>query len=112
MNDAVTIDVVLTGPAKVGGERRKPGATVSVDAVTLDHLVQAGAAERPVALAGAGALSQDEREQALKDALAELSDDAFKKDGGIRADALRELVGELGFEVTAERVAELRGNQS
>lgn len=37
-----------------------------------------------------------------------LPDGAFKKDGGIRAEALRGLVEHLGFEVTAEDVSAVK----
>lgn len=41
-------------------------------------------------------------------AIEALSNDDFKKDGGIRADALRDLQATLGFEITAEDVAVIR----
>ncbi len=41
----------------------------------------------------------------VRAAVLELPDEAFKKDGDIRADALRELNEKLGMQLTAENVA-------
>lgn len=46
--------------------------------------------------------------EAVTAAVDALLPEAFKKDGTIRADALRDLCKDLGFEVTAEDVASIR----
>lgn len=46
--------------------------------------------------------------EAMTTAVDALPENAFKKDGGIRSDALRDLNATLGFEVTAEDVAALK----
>ncbi|KIC38155.1 hypothetical protein RA27_20535 [Ruegeria sp. ANG-R] len=49
--------------------------------------------------------TDDAKVEALKKALSELPESAFKKDGDIRADALKALNDHLGFETTAAAVA-------
>lgn len=50
-------------------------------------------------------LSEEEKFEALREAVKELPDAAFKKDGEIRADALKALNEQLGMQLTAENVA-------
>lgn len=55
-------------------------------------------------------LTEDEQSRldALTNVVDQLPTGDFKKDGGIRADALKGLIETLGFEVTAEDVAAVR----
>ncbi|WP_171182205.1 hypothetical protein [Ruegeria sp. HKCCD8929] len=50
-------------------------------------------------------LSEEEKFEALRAAVKELPDTVFKKDGEIRADALKALNEQLGMQLTAENVA-------
>ncbi|WP_282093044.1 hypothetical protein [Epibacterium ulvae] len=53
--------------------------------------------------------AQDEKKfQALKAAVAGLPEEAFRVDGDARADTLKTLSADLGFDVTAEAVAIVR----
>ena len=54
-------------------------------------------------------VSDEERAEHLAATVKALSDADFRKDGVIRAESLRQLNDTLGFEVTAEVVAEALG---
>ncbi|WP_420011011.1 hypothetical protein [Tateyamaria sp.] len=94
---------------KMGGKYYMPGDPIAPSEDDLADL-PTGA----VSLVGeaetseAPELSDEERDAKLKAAVAELADADFKKDGNIRADSLKLLIEKVGFDVTADQVAEIK----
>lgn len=102
---------IATQRIKKNGTYYAAGDPITLNSDDLAELPEGAVreAEPEEAVAdGAADLTDAERQAALKSAVNELPDDAFKQDGEIRAAALRELNETLGFEVTAEGVAEAK----
>lgn len=82
---------------KKGGKVILPGQPINLTEEELAELPDGAVSAAPVTLT-------DE----LIDAVSALPAEAFRKDGEIRTDALKELCEHLGYDVTAEQVAEAR----
>lgn len=97
---------------KKGGKYYAPGDPITLSEAEAAALPKGAVSPRPTAGDEAGTapppLSDVARAERLKAAVDALTEADFKKDGGIRADALRELSESLGFEVTADAVAGLK----
>lgn len=100
---------------KVGGKHHVAGDRLDLTEEQLAELpagVVEQVADEDIAQDPADSLelTPEAREalEAMTAAVDALPEDAFKKDGGIRSDALRDLNATLGFEVTAEDVAALK----
>lgn len=88
---------------KTGGKSYAAGEPIELTKEELAELPDGAVSETEVV-----ELSEAEKTDALGKAVADLSVDVFKNDGGIRADALRALISTVGFEVTVQEVSDAR----
>ncbi|MGR3760894.1 hypothetical protein ACUXV3_12305 [Roseobacteraceae bacterium NS-SX3] len=97
---------------KKGGKHYAAGEPIELTEEELAELPEGAVAEEaPKAADGeetSSPAAPEDRAAMIAAAVAELDASAFKKDGGIRADVLRDLIAVLGFDVTAEEVAQAR----
>ena len=93
---------------KKDGKSYLPGDTIELTEDELAELPEEAVSLADVAARMEPALSDEQRAERLTAAVAGLTDADFRKDGVIRAESLRQLIETLGFEVTAEAVAEQR----
>ncbi len=101
---------------KLGGKVYKTGQTIVLTEADLNALPEGAVSLKSESdpdapsVFGPPAPSELTEEFRLSVAVSGLEDGDFKKDGNIRADSLKRLIEEVGFDVSAEQVAKIKSD--